>query len=213
MSALTPKQVPYPTGTDAAASLDTLIQSLAEWVDTNPGIAAMTTTARNALPAAGKWVGRIIYNTSTSALEQYTGSAWQSVVLIGPSQLLANAVTTPAIADGAVTTPKIPDGAILSAKMAAGAVNTTQLADSGVTTPKIEVFIANPIGGARIIGLGKFRIVYGQGYPSPSVPAAQAPTSNATGWASNGYSTITTAGAITFQNGGSPAFIIMYQVA
>jgi hypothetical protein len=84
MPSTTTKGVPYPLGSDAAAELDTIVQSLAQWVDDNPGIASMTTTARNALTSAEEWVSRVIYNSTTSALERYNGAAWVSVADFTP---------------------------------------------------------------------------------------------------------------------------------
>lgn len=43
------------------------------------GIVAMSTATRDALVAGGKWVGRIIENTTTAQPERWTGSAWATV--------------------------------------------------------------------------------------------------------------------------------------
>ena len=137
MPATTAKQVPYPIGSDAAATLDTIVQSLAEWIDANPGIAPMTTTARDALSGAARWIGRVIYNTTTSELDRWNGTIWTPVVRVGSSQLLALAVVTAAIADAAVTTAKLADGSVTAAKHADGSVTTAKLADANVTTAKI----------------------------------------------------------------------------
>lgn len=76
MPGSTPKGVPYILGTDAAADLDTQMQALAEWVDAAPGIASLTTAARDALAGANLWTGRVIFNTTVGRNEVWTGSAW-----------------------------------------------------------------------------------------------------------------------------------------
>lgn len=76
MPGTTPKGAPYPIGTDPAEDIDTIVQSLAEWVNARPGVAAMTTTQRNALTGAELWVGRIIFNTTDAKYQSYTGVDW-----------------------------------------------------------------------------------------------------------------------------------------
>jgi hypothetical protein len=65
----TTKGVPFPAATDPD-NVPGDLQALANWVDGRPGIAAMTTTARNALVAPDLWAGRIIFNITTGQLEQ-----------------------------------------------------------------------------------------------------------------------------------------------
>lgn len=76
MPSTTAKGVPFPLGSDTADTLDTTIQSLAEWVDARPGVSALTTVQRDALAAVDKWDGRIIQNQTTGRLERWsTGAA------------------------------------------------------------------------------------------------------------------------------------------
>jgi hypothetical protein len=84
MPGTTAKGVPYPLGADAAATIDTTVQTLADWVDARPGVATVTTAQRNALTGAGLWQGRTVWNSSVGRLEVYDGLNWvNSVAGIG----------------------------------------------------------------------------------------------------------------------------------
>lgn len=74
--ATTTKGYPYPVGT-TNNNTPADIQSLAEAVDAAPGVAPLSTAARNALTGGALWVGRQIYNTTTKQFEWYDGAAWQ----------------------------------------------------------------------------------------------------------------------------------------
>lgn len=100
MPSSTAKGAPYPIGTDPAASLDTIVQSLAAWVDTQPGVASMTTTQRDALAAPQKWVGRVIFNSTLLRLQIYDGSTWDQPLMAFPK------VQTADIQDASVTFAK-----------------------------------------------------------------------------------------------------------
>lgn len=154
MPSTTPKGVPYAVGTDAASDLDTITQSLAEWVDARPGTASMTTVQRNALSGASLWVGRVIYNEDSKTIQSYDGVAW-------------NGIRTVDLANNAVANDKLRDSAALSvigrsansvgdpSDMAAGTdghvlrrsgtglgfgtVATTGLGDNTVTPAKLTV--------------------------------------------------------------------------
>jgi len=76
MATTTTKSIPYPQTTDNNANT-TDIQNLAQWVDDMLG--PFTTTQRNALSAALKWVGREIYNSTTKQKEMWDGTTWQVV--------------------------------------------------------------------------------------------------------------------------------------
>ena len=78
--ATTTKGVPYPTPGDPD-DVPADLYALAAWVDAQPGIATLTTTARDALAGAELWEGRVIYNDTTNRLEQYDGAAWTPVAL------------------------------------------------------------------------------------------------------------------------------------
>jgi hypothetical protein len=99
-------------------------------------IAVQTTT-----PTTNNFEGRGYFNTSTSNLQIFNGSAYQQVLAgIGDLQ-----VTTGKLADGAVTTAKVTalgtaayaDGSISTVKIADGAVTTAKLATDSVTATQI----------------------------------------------------------------------------
>lgn len=90
MPTTTTKGVPYPLGGDAASSLDTTIQTLAEWVDARPGIAQLTTVAKNALAGANRWEGRVVYDTDLDALQMWTGAAWVGMLLLTGGTMASN---------------------------------------------------------------------------------------------------------------------------
>lgn len=79
--ATTAKGFRYPVAGDAN-NVPNDIQNLASDIDQVPGIAVLTTTARNALSGAGLWNKRLIYNTNLGEWEAYnTGSvAWDPVL-------------------------------------------------------------------------------------------------------------------------------------
>jgi hypothetical protein len=56
----------------------------------------LTTIERNLLTLAGADVGRLIYNETTSTLQQWDGAAWRDV-LIGPT---IDAAVLTGVADG-----------------------------------------------------------------------------------------------------------------
>lgn len=75
MGTTTIKGVPYPVDADPP-DVPKDMGALASWNDTNPGVAIMTSAQRDALPAAQKWIGRVIYNTTTTTHEGYNGTTW-----------------------------------------------------------------------------------------------------------------------------------------
>jgi hypothetical protein len=75
MPTATAKGVPYPVDADPP-DVPKDMGNLATWNDSNPGVAVMTTAQRDALAAAQRWVGRVIYNTTTTTHEGYSGTAW-----------------------------------------------------------------------------------------------------------------------------------------
>lgn len=80
MPGSTSKGVPYPVGTDAASSLDTITQSLAQWVTDNPGVASLTTAEIAALSGGALWVGRLVLNNQTLKPMVYIGT-WVQIAL------------------------------------------------------------------------------------------------------------------------------------
>src|SRR5688572_28841119 len=72
------KELPYPV----AASPNNFpadLQALAEAVD-GRFVQAFTTVQRDALSAAAKWIGRIIYNTTVPRWEWWDGDSWEPLV-------------------------------------------------------------------------------------------------------------------------------------
>ena len=69
----TPKGLPYPASS-APVDVPADIAALANKVDAFQG--PFTTTQRDGLSAAEKWVGRLIWNSTTARVERWTGSAW-----------------------------------------------------------------------------------------------------------------------------------------
>lgn len=181
MPGSTTKGAPYPVGTDAAASLDTIVQSLAEWVDSRPGVASVTTAERDALAGANLWAGRVVFNNQTLRLQMYTGSAWtDDVVAVGTNALtdlavvtakLANlAVTTGKLADAAVTNPKLASG-IAADKLTVGTLPADRLGNNSILEPKLangsvtpakmaltttDVLVAGTTGGEVRLELARF---------------------------------------------------------
>jgi hypothetical protein len=85
-----------------------------------------TTATRPSNPV----VGTAGLNTTISAPEYWSGSAW--VGFLGDG-----AVTTAKIADGAVTTPKLENSAVTEIKINNNAVSAVKIADNAITTSKI----------------------------------------------------------------------------
>lgn len=69
------------------------MQALAEQIDLTPGIATLTTTARNALAGAALWNGRTIHNTTTGYLEVYdqASGTWKAQMRSEDLEALARA--------------------------------------------------------------------------------------------------------------------------
>lgn len=105
--------------------------------------------ADTAAPTGNNFGGRGYFNTTTSNLQFYNGTAYQQVIMptagigdlqITTGKLAAGAVTTDkvtalgtaAIADDAVTTAKIIDGAVSGAKIATDTITATQIAADAV---------------------------------------------------------------------------------
>jgi len=106
----------------------------------NDSSIAVQTTA----PASDNFEGRGFFNSTSSALQVFDGSAYQQVIAptagIGDLQ-----VTTGKLADGAVTTAKVT--ALGTAAYADSSVTTAKIADGAVTAAKIA---ADSITNAQI---------------------------------------------------------------
>lgn len=72
----------------------------------------MTTVERDLLMLAGADVGRLIYNETTSRLQQWTGSAWIDVFFTSdtlPFTQITGQAVTEQLADASVTDVKVAD--------------------------------------------------------------------------------------------------------
>lgn len=74
----TPLGYPYFEGTDSPAG-HTQQQTLAEFLDANPGIGSFTQAQIDAFTTAQKKAGRVVYNSTTGKLQRSNGSTWQTV--------------------------------------------------------------------------------------------------------------------------------------
>lgn len=74
MPGSTAKGVPYSLGVDPASTIDTTMQSLAEWVDGRPGIAALTTAERDVLAGSTRWEGRVIWNSTLKSSQVWNAA-------------------------------------------------------------------------------------------------------------------------------------------
>lgn len=138
------KGVPYPLGSDAAATLDTIIQQLAEWVDTSPGTASVTTSERDALAGPNLWRGRVVYNSQLQRLQAYDGTGWTNdVVTVSQSSIADLAVSTAKLATGAVTLSKIAGSAYSAAAAAGKLVMRDSSGRAQVSLPNAYSDIAN----------------------------------------------------------------------
>lgn len=79
MGTQTPLGYRKPSGTDPN-TVHVDIGRLADDVDASPGISAMSTAVRDALPAPALRAGRVIYNQTTGTLQRYSGLAWVEVI-------------------------------------------------------------------------------------------------------------------------------------
>jgi hypothetical protein len=69
----TAKGLPYPASS-SPVDVPADIAALANKVDAFEG--PFTTTQRDALPVAERWVGRLIWNSTTARVERWTGTVW-----------------------------------------------------------------------------------------------------------------------------------------
>lgn len=70
--------LPKPEGSDPPNGA-AQIAALADAIDGHPGIAVMSSGTRDQLSGNARWVGRIIYNSTTGYLQQWSGTTWTGV--------------------------------------------------------------------------------------------------------------------------------------
>lgn len=73
----TPLGYPYFEGTDSPAG-HTQQQTLAEFLDANPGIGSFTQSQIDAFTTAQKKAGRVVYNSTTGKFQRSNGSTWEN---------------------------------------------------------------------------------------------------------------------------------------
>lgn len=95
----------------------------------------LTTTQRDAISSPTN--GETIYNTTTTQVESYNGTAW---VAGGATVVGTNAVTSNSIANDAIITDKINNDAVTTAK----------IANDAVTLDKLNPNIIDPSGGLEL---------------------------------------------------------------
>ncbi len=71
----TTKGFPFPEGPDDVDVAGD-VQTLAEYVDTLPGIASLTSAQLSALTAPEKWAGRLVWNSTTARYQFSNGSTF-----------------------------------------------------------------------------------------------------------------------------------------
>lgn len=152
MSTTTSKGVPVPEGNDPF-DVPGDVADLAAWVDAHPGITRYTTAERDVLVGADIWQGRVIYNSTTSRLEQNkTGTAgaanWSPVTPIdaaaavgsmrtlgtGPQQAAAGDHTHDAagVVSGTLSIERIP----IAASGASSATQVVRADDSRLSNQR-----------------------------------------------------------------------------
>ena len=132
-------------GTDSALSISTTKVGVGtstpsaplDVTSTSGGVVfpRLTTTQRDAISSPTN--GETIYNTTTTQVESYNGTAW---VAGGTTVVANNAVTSNSIANDAIITDKINNDAVTTAKIASDAV----------TLDKLNPNIIDPNGGLEL---------------------------------------------------------------
>lgn len=84
---------PYYEGTDSPAG-HSQQQVLAEFLDANPGIGSYTQSQINAFTTAQKRAGRVIFNSTTSKLQQSDGSVWTNLSAVPMSATQPSGLAT-----------------------------------------------------------------------------------------------------------------------
>lgn len=130
----TTKGFPYPIDTDAA-DIPSDVQLLAEAVDAAPGIASLTQAQIDALSAAQKWAGRIVWNQTANRHERSNGSTFEPLTELAST---TPASTAAAGSAGTATTASRSDHAHAlhahKATHATGGTDALSPADIGAAT-------------------------------------------------------------------------------
>ncbi len=75
MTTATAKGIPVPEETDPPLVPQDL-GAVANWLDTNPGVASYSQAEIDGLAASDKWIGRIVYNETTFTHQGWNGTTW-----------------------------------------------------------------------------------------------------------------------------------------
>lgn len=124
MADTTTRGFPYPEGTDAVDVAGD-IQTLAEAVDTMPGVQSFTGSQIAGLSSGAKWAGRVVWNSTTGRLQVSDGSTFTDVSTT--SAILATVVN----AKGDLLVGTADDTV---ARQGVGANDTLLVADSTAST-------------------------------------------------------------------------------
>ncbi len=122
-------QFTIPQDIDDAKAIEVLVNSVQQDPDNAYTVTDGTITFSEA-PTSGSNNIIVLRRTGTT----YTRTQ------IAAGDILPNAVTSSAIADGSITSAKIADGTVIAADIADGSVTTAKIANASVTEAKL----ANP---------------------------------------------------------------------
>lgn len=144
--------------------------TLASRLDAVPGIEILTTTQRDALAAAQRWTGRVIWNATTARPEVWNGAAWVRVPVVpGVTLRLVHTWQIPGAVNVAVgdTDYIMPTVIAIPATQSAVIAKVWHAISSGTSaTYKMQQ------GGADITGLTGLVATTSVGSATPSAPAA-----------------------------------------
>jgi hypothetical protein len=159
----TTKGFPYPEDTDAA-DVPSDVQLLAEAVDAAPGIASLTQAQIDALSAAQKWAGRVVWNQTSNKLQRSNGSTFADMPTTADVAVLSNdtpaSTGTAAAGTGATASRSDHVHAIgaspaltgtPTAPTAAANTNTTQIATTAFVIGQAATG-ASPMDGTAAVG-------------------------------------------------------------
>lgn len=144
--------------------------TLATRLDLVPGVEVLTTTQRDALGAAQKWAGRVIWNATAAQLQAWNGAAWVRVPVVpGVTLRLVHTWHVP----GEVKVASGDTDFVLPTIVAIPAFQSAVLAKvwhaiSGGTSATFKV----QQGGADVTGLTGLVATTSMASATPSAPAA-----------------------------------------
>lgn len=166
-----------------------------------------TTTQRDALTGGDLWNGRIIYNSTTTALEMLFGGSWYRIGAADPWIGFTPVVTAGVVIGKTITYAKyVRHGNTVTAQVL--------LTITGVGTPNTAVAVTLPIGNAQAIGSAVGSFMYQDSGTTIYSGAAVLPVSPAgtvVGQANAQNAYIGQAPAFTTANGDIVSYSITYE--